>query len=219
MISYIRGDVLFRNESSVVIDVNGIGYEVFVPYNVMCAIERSQGQIELYTYMQVKEDGVALFGFATRQDLRTFKLLITVNGIGPKGAIGLMSYMTTEDLMLAVMAEDTKAIAKAPGIGTKTAGKLILELKDKFGVDDVFDRPLTGMPAADGSPAGSAAASTSDEQDKGQKESAAEVRNLAVSALVSLGYTSSEALKAVRAVPEADSMTVEQLLKNSLKYM
>ncbi|MCR5428235.1 MAG: Holliday junction branch migration protein RuvA [Lachnospiraceae bacterium] len=211
MISYIRGDVLFRNESSVVIDVNGIGYEVFVPYPVLCAMERAQGsQVELYTYLQVKEDGVALFGFADRQDLATFKYLITVNGIGPKGALGIMSYMSTKDLMLAVLAEDAKAIAKAPGIGAKTASKLIIELKDKFKLEDTFDG---GISAADLGTAQAKAGAASEPDDL------TEIKNEAVQALTALGYSSSEALKAVRSVPAEDGMTVEKLLKAALKYI
>ena len=211
MISYIRGDVLFRHEQSVVIDVNGIGYEVFVPYNVLCAMERTQGsQVELYTYLQVKEDGIALFGFADRQELSMFKHLITVNGIGPKGALGILSYMSTRDLMLAVLAEDAKAIAKAPGIGAKTAGKLILELKDKFKLEDTFS---SGISAADLGISEVPAAAKTDTDEY------SEIKNEAVQALTALGYSSSEALKAVRSVPAEEGMTVEQLLKAALKYI
>lgn len=233
MISYIRGEVLFRNESSVVIDVGGIGYEVYVPYNVMCAMERATGQVELYTYMQVKEDGVALFGFADRQDLRTFKLLITVNGIGPKVALGIMSYMTTQDLMLAVLADDVKAIAKAPGIGSKTAGKLILELKDKFKFEDTLgDASLNavidgtaGVPGGSGTAASSGAsgtkASAGSQASSGasDKDRITAARNEAVQALTALGYSSSEALKAVRKVPDSDDLTVETIIKQSLKFI
>ena len=214
MISYIRGDVLFRNEASVVIDVNGIGYEVFVPNNVMGAIERAQGQVELYTYLQVKEDGIALFGFGSRQDLNTFKLLITVNGIGPKGALGLMSYMTTKDLILAVLADDAKAIAKAPGIGAKTAGKLILELKDRFKLEDTLSGGIDpGFAATAAAYAAEQTASVSED------DGLSAMKNEAVQALTALGYSSSEALKAVRSVPIEEGMTVEKFLKAALKYM
>ncbi len=218
MISYIRGEVLFRNESSVVIDVNGLGYEVFVPYNVMCALERATGVIELYTYMQVKEDGMALFGFASKQDLSTFKLLITVNGIGPKGAMGIMSYMTTQDLILAVLSDDVKAIAKAPGIGSKTAGKLILELKDKFKLEDTLSGAGFDAVALKGSAAAAASAGAAGTEEASSARDS-QMRNEAVQALVALGYSSSEALKAVRSVPDEDGMTVETLLKKSLKYL
>ncbi len=218
MISYIRGEVLFRNESSVVIDVNGLGYEVFVPYNVMCALERATGVIELYTYMQVKEDGMALFGFASKQDLSTFKLLITVNGIGPKGAMGVMSYMTTQDLILAVLSDDVKAIAKAPGIGSKTAGKLILELKDKFKLEDTLSGAGFDAVALKGSAAAAASAGAAGTEEASSARDS-QMRNEAVQALVALGYSSSEALKAVRSVPDEDGMTVETLLKKSLKYL
>lgn len=234
MISYIRGEVLFRNESSVVIDVNGIGYEVFVPYNVMCALERTTGTIELYTYLQIKEDGASLFGFASKEELRLFKLLITVNGIGPKGALGIMSYMSVNDLILAVLADDAKTISKAPGIGSKTAGKLILELKDKFKLEDTlqgpeFINPGIGSVALTDSAGKAKPGSGSEEQNIGKtgakNGSAGDtsqytvMRNEAVQALIALGYSSSQALKAIRAVPDEEGLTVEKLLKQSLKFM
>lgn len=228
MISYIRGEVLFRNENSVVIDVNGVGYEVFVPYNVMCAMERATGPVELYTYLQVKEDAVALFGFADRQDLRIFKLLITVNGIGPKGALGIMSGMTTQDLMLAVLADDVKTIAKAPGIGQKTAGKLILELKDKFKFEDTLgDSSLNAFLNEKGDKATAAAKHISAGRDvddapdskDSDRDKITAARNEAVQALTALGYSSSDALKAVRKVPDSEAVTVEAVLKQSLKYI
>lgn len=207
MISYIRGEVLFRNENSVVIDVNGIGYEVWVTYPVMCALERASGTVELYTYTHVKEDMIALYGFMDKQDLRTFKLLITVSGIGPKGALAIMSSLSTRELILCVLADDSKTIAKAPGIGAKTAAKLVLELKDKFSLDDTLgDSDSFRTVAASNEAAASAATGANDD-----------IKNETVMALVALGYSSSEALKAVRAVKDSDNMNSQQLLKASLK--
>ena len=121
-----------------------------------------------------------------------------------------MSYMSTKDLMLAVLAEDAKAIAKAPGIGAKTASKLIIELKDKFKLEDTFDG---GIPAADLGTVQAKAGAAAEPDDL------TEIKNEAVQALTALGYSSSEALKAVRSVPAEDGMTVEKLLKAALKYI
>ncbi len=204
MISYIRGELIDRTDSTVVLDVNGIGYEIWVPYGTLCSVSQRGGIVELYTYLQVKEDQIALFGFKTKSDLRAFKLLITVNGIGPKGALSIMSSMSTEDLMLAVISEDVKTIAKTPGIGAKTAGKMVLELKDKFSLSDTLDDNI-GI-----SKAGSGAAKTEEES---------QVRNETVQALTALGYSASEALKAVRGIEITADMTPEMLLKLSLKNM
>lgn len=138
MISYIRGDLLYCTEDTVVIDVNGIGYEIYVTRQALGSLQFMNGQVELYTYLQVKEDGVALFGFTSKRDLRVFKLLITVSGIGPKGALAILSYMSTSELIMAVLAEDSKTISGTPGIGAKTAGKLVIELKDKFTIEDTL---------------------------------------------------------------------------------
>lgn len=206
MISYIRGEVIDKNDSSVVIDVNGIGYEVFVPNRVLGSIDRSTGPVELYTYLQVKEDGLSLFGFTSKQDLRTFKLLITVSGIGPKGALSILSNTSTENLILYVVSEDVKAISKLPGIGAKTAGKLVLELKDKFSLSDTLkvDQAILTPDKADFREESALASAARDE---------------AIAALVSLGYSASESVKAVRSVQNAEEMTSEQLLKASLKLI
>lgn len=206
MISYLRGEVIDRNDSSVILDVGGVGYEVFVPYRVLCTLERNRGTAELYTYMQVLEDRINLYGFLTKQDLKTFKLLITVSGIGPKGALSIMSAMTTEDLILAVVSDDSKTIARTPGIGPKTAAKLVLELKDKFSLQDT-------LMADDPVPAAAADAGAAPD------DGASMVRNETVQALTALGYSASEALKAVRSVEMTPGMTSEQLLKQSLKYI
>lgn len=209
MISYIRGEVIDHNESSVVVDVNGLGYEVFVPYRVLCSLERTTGQIELYTYLAVKEDQVALYGFSSKEELKAFKLLITVSGIGPKGALAILSNMTTENLILAVLSDDAKSISKVPGIGAKTAGKLVIELKDKFSLSDTLHAPISAESVGI-SPEG---------EKKGTADNDSSARDEAISALVSLGYSSSEALKAVRAADTGEGMTTEQLLKSSLKYL
>lgn len=213
MIAYLRGHIIESDESSVIIDTGGIGYEVFVPYAFKCSLERSRGEaVEMYTHMQVRDEQPVLYGFANRQDLRIFRQLITVNGIGPKGALAIMTNFTTDRLILAILAEDSKAIAKTPGIGAKTAAKLVLELKDKFSFEDT----LSGTDAV----AAAGEAQHGADEAPAQADSSAEaqaVRTEAAQALSALGYSNSEALRAVRSVPFEEGMTVEKMLKLSLK--
>lgn len=200
MIAFISGELAETRPGTIVVETGGIGYEISVPSNVFGKLPGIGGSIKVHTYMQVKEDGVALFGFLRKDDLEVFKLLITVNGIGPKAALSVLSSITPDSLRFAVLAEDTKAIEKVPGIGKKTAGKLILELKDKFKLEDAFEQKL-----------------------KNTREEAVEtglddaVASEAVQALVALGYPSSEALKAVRLVAVTPDMTAEDVLRLSLK--
>ena len=133
MIAFIEGTLVKKTISTAVVSTaSGLGYELFVPVTDLQQLPPNGSKVLLHTYLQVKEDGVALFGFLSEEALQIFKLLITVNGIGPKGAIGILSGISLDDLRFAVLAEDTKTIAKIPGIGPKTAGKLLLELKDKL---------------------------------------------------------------------------------------
>lgn len=198
MIEFLKGKLDFVNESSIVIDVNNIGYELFVTATVLGKLPGIGGDIKLYTYLQVKEDGVSLFGFATREELLFFKQLITVNGIGPKGALSILSFMSVEDLRFAILSEDSKTISKAPGIGAKTAGKLIIELRDKV-------KNYEPM-AARGIGEGDSTVSTN-----------FGLRDTAVQALVALGYSATEAMKAVNSVNVSDGMTDGELIRQSLK--
>ena len=203
MINFICGDLAEIGENYVVIDNHGMGYEVNVPQTVFRTLPSVGSKVKLHTYLQVKEDGIALFGFTKKEDLKVFRLLITVNGIGPKGALGILSAITTDELRFAVLADDAKAIAKAPGIGAKTASKLILELKDKFKLEDAFlasyERTQEGQMSLL-EPAGIEG-----------------VREEAIQALVALGYSASEALKAVKQVAIVSGMTAEDVIKASLK--
>lgn len=201
MISYVKGELSEVTEETIVVENNGIGYEISVPSSVMNQLPACGSEIKIYTYMYVREDAMKLYGFLTRDDLKVFKLLITVNGIGPKGALGILSVITPDDLRFAVLADDVKAISKAPGIGTKTAKKLILELKDKLKLEEAFETKL---------------AHTEEVQSVNQLEN---IRSEAVMALTALGYSNTDALKAVRKVELTDNMTVEELLKKSLKFI
>lgn len=203
MIAFLKGEVADMTEGSVVLDVNGVGYEVLVPGQLISMLDGIGQELRLYTYMQVREDAVVLFGFLTRDDLQMFKMLIGVNGVGPKAGLGILSFLGADDLRFAILADDAKRISKAPGIGAKTAQKIILELKDKLDLEDAFEKKL----AADKlSPEVSAAAGSQMVQD-------------AVQALVALGYGSTEALKVVRSVKPTDDMDVEDILKEALKRM
>ena len=133
MIAFLRGYVASVYDGAAVIDVNGIGYEVRVSGETVqrLAAAGRDTEVLVYTYTYLREDQIALYGFMSREDLELFKLLITVSGIGPKGGLALLSVGTADDLRFAIMTGDSKMIARAPGVGKKTAERLILELRDK----------------------------------------------------------------------------------------
>lgn len=199
MIAFVKGRLDTVSENSVVVENQGMGYEILVPASVLQALPQPGHEVKLYTYMHVREDAVLLFGFLMRDDLSMFKRLITVSGVGPKGALGVLSTMDANALRLAILTDDAKAIARSPGIGAKTAGKVILELKDKISNDDLLPDAFSDGAAR---PTG---ADTPADRD-------------AVQALTALGYSASQAAVAVRKV-SADGMTVEDILKQSLKVI
>lgn len=170
----------------------------------MGMLPRTGKEVKIHTYLHVKEDMMQLYGFLTRDELSVFRMLIGVNGIGPKGALGILSALGPDDLRFAVASNDVKAIQAAPGIGKKTAEKLILELKDKLKLEDALEHISDGEM--------SSASGTSD-------AGCAEVQSEAVQALTALGYGSAEALKAVKQVEITEDMKVEEVLKQALKKM
>lgn len=188
MISYVAGELVATTATSVIIDHQGIGLEVLVPDSLLSKMPVAGSQVKIYTYFSVREDAMQLFGFATQADKDLFKLLITVSGIGPKGGLALMGTLSGDDIRFAILSEDAKTIATAPGIGAKTAKKLILELKDKI-VMQQSDRDGTGW------------IGEQSKTDMTQHSSALQAD--AVSALTALGYSATDALRAVRAVPAA----------------
>lgn len=200
MLAYIKGELSAVMEEGIVVENNGMGYEIFVPFSVMNELPPIGRDVKIYTYLYVREDAMKLYGFLTKDDLHIFQLLISVNGIGPKGALGILSVISPDDLRFAVLAEDVKAISKAPGIGTKTASKLILELKDKLKLEDALDSYKEKVESV---------------TDLGNKD----IRNEAIQALVALGYASSDAMKAVRQVTIDEDTAVEDVLKQSLKFI
>lgn len=202
MISYIRGTLADFEEDKVIVDVGGVGYGIFMSGQDMGRLPGVGNEVKIHTYFSVKEDAMKLYGFLTRDALQVFRLLIGVSGIGPKGGLGILSALSPDDLRFAVMAGDAKAIAAAPGIGKKTAEKLILELKDKLHLEDALEHAVQ-----------------MEEMPSGEHAGMSEVRNDAVQALTALGYGSTEALKAVRQVEWRDDMEAEEVLKQALKYM
>lgn len=202
MIAYVRGTVENIGEDNVVIDVGGLGYNVKVSADTAARMPGVGEQAKLYTYLNVREDGVSLFGFLAKDDLAIFRQCITVSGIGPKGALAILSTLNADSLRFAIMSGDVKAISRAPGIGAKTAERLILELKGKIRMEDT----LVGRETADYGAAVNAAADTAQKRE-------------AVEALVSLGYGQTEALKAVNAIEGIEDMDSGAVLKAALKKM
>lgn len=200
MIAFVKGSLVDVESDRVIIDVGGIGYNVFVSSYTMGRLPLEGNEVKLYTYLNVKEDLMQLYGFLSKDELRIFKLLIGVNGIGPKGGLGILSYLTPDDLRFAVMANDVKAISAAPGIGKKTAEKLILELKDKLGSVEPEEVPTS-------------------ESVTGNTPFSKEIQTDAVQALVALGYGSTEALRAVTNVMTEQEDSVEEILKKALKFL
>lgn len=201
MISYIKGELTEVFEDTVVVETNGIGYNIRVPGSVLDRLPSVGSSVRIYTYLYVKEDAMNLFGFLSRDDLSVFKLLLNVSGIGPKGALAILSTIGPDDLRFAVLSEDDKTISSAPGIGAKTAKRLIIELKDKLKLAEVFETALANKEKA------------SSEND------VLFARNEAVEALVALGYASAQAMKAVQQVENAEEKDSEQILKEALKKL
>ena len=197
MIAYIKGQIELVGQDFVIVDHAGIGYQIFVPASVLGQMPARGSEVKIYTYLYVREDNMCLYGFLTRDDLNVFKLLITVNGIGPRGALGILSTISPDELRFAVLAGDTKTISKAPGIGSKTAQKLIIELKDKLKLEDSLEA-LAGESSA-------AAPQSSDSVTE------------AVLAMVALGYSQTQALQAVRGCEITPEMTSDEILKLALK--
>lgn len=199
MIAFVQGVIEDITEDNVVLAVGGMGINVKISASTAARLPGAGAEVRLYTYTLVREDAFLLYGFLSKNDLDIFKQCITVNGIGPKGALSILSVMDADSLRFAIMTKNVKAISQAPGIGARTAERLILELKDKLHVDDV----LIG------------------------KEVAATAQNLAigpqkqeaVAALVALGYGQAESIKAVNAISGIEDMDSGAVLKAALKHL
>lgn len=202
MIAYVNGIVEDIAEDNVVLDVNGLGYNIKISADTASRLPGIGEPVKLYTYTCVREDAFLLYGFLTRSDLEIFKKLITVNGIGPKGGLAILSVMDGDDLRFAILSEDVKAISKAPGIGSKTAQRVILDLKDKISYDDtMIEKEISATVSGN-----------SFKADTPQKKEAIE-------ALISLGYGQTESTKAVNAIEGIENMDSGAILKAALKKM
>ena len=199
MLSYIKGELAEVFEDTIVVENNGLGINVKVPATVLSNIPSIGEDIKVYTYLYVREDAINVYGFLTRDDLNVFKLLLNVNGVGPKAALGILSTISANDLRYAVLSDDVNAIKKAPGIGAKTAQRLIIELKDKLKLESeealILNANVGTKPSDD-----------------------LILKNDAIEALVSLGYSQREAMDAVKKV-DISNKNLDDIIKESLKNL
>lgn len=201
VISYIKGILTEKEEDRVTVEAGQVGFMIRVPLSVLEKLPPLGSEVRIYTYMQVREDDISLFGFLDRNDLRMFRDLLGVSGVGPKGALAILGALDPGALRSAIFLADDKAIARAPGIGIKTAKRIVLELKDKVKQEDIPD-----IPAPD------AAGETADPE-------APSAAREAIQALVALGYSTAEASRAVGRVEVTPDMDSEAVLKASLRYL
>lgn len=203
MYSYIKGILTEIEQGRITVEAQGVGYDVFVPASVLPELPSQGTEVKIYTHFAVKEDDQTLYGFLYKEDREMFRSLITVNGIGPKGALSILSVLSPQDLRMAIATGDVRSISQAPGVGKKTAERIILDLRDKVakgGADAVLPGQ-TGSGAAVLTKAGRSAGPVSE----------------AIDALTVLGYSRIEAGRAVGMVNLTDDMTTEDVLKAALK--
>lgn len=196
MIGYIKGKVTDITDNAIVLEKDGIGFYIYTSQLVIANLSMNQETVTIYTHMHVREDEISLFGFLSKEELEMFRMLLTVNGVGPKAALSILSVLSVPDLICAIVSGDTSSIKKANGIGAKGAGRIIMELKDKVSLDTVGDtlqNDTTNISVSDGA-----------------------VMN-AVLALTSLGYSESESRNAIGKVAGYETMTTEELLKHALR--
>lgn len=200
VISYVKGALAEKSGDRIVVEAGPVGLGIYVPLSVLEVLPPLGEEVKIYTYLQVREDDLSLYGFLNRQDLDMFRRLIGVNGIGPKGALGILSALSPDDLRLAILTGDAKAISKAPGVGAKTAQRIILDLKDKVSAEEML-------------------ASVADTEERTSVPLMQEAGKEAATALVALGYSNLEASKAVKNVQITEDMDAEAVLRASLKYL
>ena len=200
MISYVKGALAEKSGDRIVVEAGPVGLGIYVPLSVLEVLPPLGEEVKIYTYLQVREDDLSLYGFLNRQDLDMFRRLIGVNGIGPKGALGILSALSPDDLRLAILTGDAKAISKAPGVGAKTAQRIILDLKEKVSAEEML-------------------ASVADTEERTSVPLMQEAGREAATALVALGYSNLEASKAVKNVQITEDMDADAVLRASLKYL
>ena len=200
MYAYIKGEIIDISEDNLVLECNNIGYNIRIPLSVAQRLPGIGATVKIYTYTSVREDAFNLFGFLSKDDLEIYKKLIAVNGIGPKGALSILSAMSADDLRFAILSGDAAAIAKAQGVGKKSAERIILELRDKVQFMGSAATDLEVLTSSD----------TTAETN---------AKNEAIEALTSLGYSPSDALRAVRQVELTEDMDAGTILKQALKLI
>ena len=206
MFYYISGKLAYANPTTAVIDAGGVGYKLTISENTYNSLPprhtQSAPDAKLYTYMAVREDGIELFGFANEAELSSFKMLLGVSGVGPKAAISILSLLTPEKFALAVCTEDRKTIAKANGIGPKTAARVILELKDKL----MKETDIESVAAQTLEPSARAVPTNSGKMSEAQD------------ALMVLGYSRAEAQNVLKNI-DTQNLGLEEIIKKALKLL
>lgn len=195
MLAFIEGRVVKINADSIVLDHNGLGFNLFVSKRDLSEISPDE-ELLVYTYMQVKEDGISLFGFLSEEDLSIFKLLIGVSGVGPKTALSCLGLYNVNEIRYAIISDDSKTLGKVPGLGLKTAKKIILELKDKVGLPDDIE-------------------TIDDDSNVISNQS----RSDAILALNALGYSTSEGMRIISQIKNANELSTEDLIQIALKNL
>lgn len=197
MIALLRGTLAYKSIDHVIIDVSGVGYRLFIPLSTFYSLPET-GEISLYTHTHVREDALLLYGFLTLEEKELFVTLIGISGIGPKLAVNILSHSPVAELKNAIATSDVKRLSGLPGIGKKTAERLVLELKDKI-------EPVATATGNQTSPAGS--------------PSAKDLINDVISALVNLGYKENQARKVLENMELAPDVPMEEALKGALKVL
>ena len=197
MYAYIYGEIIEKEPENIVIECNGIGYNIHIAQGMLAKFPSIGQMTRIYTYTSVREDAFWLYGFSTKDELVLFKQLITVSGIGPKAAMGILSVMEVDTIRLAIISQDAKMIAKAPGVGAKSASRIVLELKDKIKPEDVIGKPV---------------------EDK-EDSAVSMVKQEATEALVALGYTVSDAYKVLQKLDITEDARVEDVIKMALRQI
>lgn len=207
MYYYIKGELVASNLNMAVVDAGGVGYKMTVSENTYRSLPKraeKNPSVTLYTYLSVREDGIELFGFANERELSSFKMLLSVSGVGPKAAMAILSLLTPEKFALAVCTEDKKTISKASGVGPKTAARIILELRDKLMKETSIDEDLSAAV-----------------MDHSGEEAGAPARGKlseAMDALMVLGYSRSEAQNALKSI-DIQALSIEEIIKEALKKL
>jgi Holliday junction DNA helicase RuvA len=203
MIAFIRGELCEKGPDHAIIDASGVGYYMSISLRCAEMLGAVGSQQTIYTYLAVREDAMKLYGFSDRDELDMFTLLISVNKVGPKGAQDILSHMSPSQLRMAILSDDTKALASCPGVGAKTAQRIVLDLKDKVDIETALTEASSGAAPENLIESGSLGGASRE----------------AVEALIALGFPSSLCMKAVSQINGADGLSTEEIIKEALKII